>query len=184
VCRLPRSVPRGCLGIPAERDRRIRRNVTASHRRPTVGGRQSDEPAAMSLRKRSCQSRERPRKWPGSVVGRLYVGRVTTGVVRQQARPRERAGLRGAARTHDAARSAQAAYWVRHARGQGRQEAFGSKRKNMTTRLCCNQCWCAASTWPACLNPMEAAFRSNCIASSVGTPSLNFRTANRYKVSG
>ena len=44
-------------------------------------GRQPDEPAAMSLRCGCCQSRTRPRKWPGSVAGRLYVGRVTTSVV-------------------------------------------------------------------------------------------------------
>lgn len=50
----------------------------------TVGGRQSDEPAAMSLRERSCQSRERPRKWTGSDAGRLYVEQVTTGVVTAQ----------------------------------------------------------------------------------------------------
>lgn len=36
-------------------------------------GRQPDELATMSLRCRWCQSRTRPRKWPGSVAGRLYV---------------------------------------------------------------------------------------------------------------
>lgn len=55
--------------------------------RATVGGRQPDEPATMSLRCGWCQSHARPRKWPGSVAGLLYVEQVTTAVVRQQARP-------------------------------------------------------------------------------------------------
>jgi hypothetical protein len=54
--------------------------------RATVGGRQPDEPAAMSLRCGCCQSRERPRKWPGSVAARLYVGSMTTGVVNAPSR--------------------------------------------------------------------------------------------------
>jgi hypothetical protein len=41
----------------------------------------------MSLRCGWCQSHARPRKWPGSVAGLLYVEQVTTAVVRQQARP-------------------------------------------------------------------------------------------------
>lgn len=53
-------------------------------RRATVVGRQPGEPAAMSLRERSCQSRERPRKWPGSVAERLYADGVTTPVVTLQ----------------------------------------------------------------------------------------------------
>lgn len=44
-------------------------------------GKQPDEPAAMSLRGRFSPQLGRPRKWPGSVAGRLYVGWVTTGVV-------------------------------------------------------------------------------------------------------
>jgi len=58
-------------------------NRSNAPRGATVGGRQSDEPAAMSLRCGCCQSRTRPRKWPGSVAGWLYVGRVTMAVVRQ-----------------------------------------------------------------------------------------------------
>lgn len=54
--------------------------------RATVDGRQPDKPAAMSLRCGCCQSHTRPRKWPGGVAERLYVGRVTTAVVSRAAR--------------------------------------------------------------------------------------------------
>lgn len=66
-------------------------NRSSAPRGATVGGRQPGKPAAMSLRCGCCQSHTRPRKWPGSVAGRLYVGMGTTGVVKEQARPASRA---------------------------------------------------------------------------------------------